>query len=208
MKGLILKDLYMAAKYCRAYALIALVFLGVSVVNGEDTFFLFYPCLLCGMIPANLLAYDERSKWLQYSATLPYSKAQIVSAKYVIGLMAQLVVLIATGIARSVQMRLSGNFNPAELVLLLETILLLSAFASSIAMPFMFRWGVEKGRIAYYVMIGVVCAGAIVAKDLIAVIPVQNATSVSLAPALCIGAAVLYGLSWLLSIRCFQTREL
>ena len=208
MKGLILKDLYMAAKYCRAYALIALVFLGVSVVNGEDTFFLFYPCLLCGMIPANLLAYDERSKWLQYSATLPYSKAQIVSAKYVIGLMAQLVVLIATGIARSVQMRLSGNSNPAELVLLLETILLLSAFASSIAMPFMFRWGVEKGRIAYYVMVGVVCAGAIVAKDLIAVIPVQNATSVSLAPALCIGAAVLYGLSWLLSIRCFQTREL
>lgn len=208
MKGLILKDLYMAAKYCRAYALIALVFLGVSVVNGEDTFFLFYPCLLCGMIPVNLLAYDERSKWLQYSATLPYSKAQIVSAKYVIGLMAQLVVLIATGIARSVQMRLSGNSNPAELILLLETILLLSAFASSIAMPFMFRWGVEKGRIAYYVMIGLVCAGAIVAKDLIAVIPVQNATSVSLAPALCIGAAVLYGLSWLLSIRCFQTREL
>lgn len=208
MKGLILKDLYMAAKYCRAYALIALVFLGVSVVNGEDMFFLFYPCLLCGMIPVNLLAYDERSKWLQYSATLPYSKAQIVSAKYVIGLMAQLVVLIATGIARSVQMRLSGNSNPAELILLLETILLLSAFASSIAMPFMFRWGVEKGRIAYYVMIGLVCAGAIVAKDLIAVIPVQNATSVSLAPALCIGAAVLYGLSWLLSIRCFQTREL
>lgn len=208
MKGLILKDLYMAAKYCRAYALIALVFLGVSVVNGEDTVFLFYPCLLCGMIPVNLLAYDERSKWLQYSATLPYSKAQIVSAKYVIGLMAQLVVLIATGIARSVQMRLSGNSNPAELVLLLETILLLSAFASSIAMPFMFRWGVEKGRIAYYVMIGLVCAGAVVAKDLIAVIPVQNATSVSLAPALCIGAAVLYGLSWLLSIRCFQTREL
>ena len=205
MKGLILKDLYMAAKYCRAYALIALVFLGVSVVNGEDTFFLFYPCLLCGMIPVNLLAYDERSKWLQYSATLPYSKAQIVSAKYVIGLMAQLVVLIATGIARSVQMRLSGNSNPAELVLLLGIILLLSAFASSIAMPFMFRWGVEKGRI---VMVGVVCAGAIIAKDLIAVIPVQNAASVSLAPALCIGAAVLYGLSWLLSIRCFQTREL
>lgn len=208
MKGLILKDLYMTAKYCRAYALFAVVFLGVSIVNGEDTFFLFYPCLLCGMIPVNLLAYDERSKWLQYSAALPYSKAQIVSAKYLIGLMAQLIVMIATGIARSVQMHLSGNSNPAQLLLLLGSVLLLSAFASSIAMPFMFRWGVEKGRIAYYVMVGLVCAGAILAKDLFTVLPVQNATAGSLAPVLCLGAAVLYGLSWILSIRCFQKREL
>ena len=98
MKGLILKDLYMAVKYCRAYALIAIVFLGFSVVNGDNMFFLFYPCLLCGMIPVNLLAYDERSKWLLYSAALPYSKTQLVTAKYLIGLMAQLVVLFATGV--------------------------------------------------------------------------------------------------------------
>lgn len=208
MKGLILKDLYMAAKYCRAYALIVVVFLGVSMVNGEETFFLFYPCLLCGMIPVNLLAYDERSKWLQYSATLPYSKAQIVSAKYLIGLMAQLVVLIATGIARAVQMHLSGNADPAELLLLLGSVLLLSAFASSVAMPFIFRWGVEKGRIAYYVMVGMVCAGTFVAEDMITVFPASIATAESLTPVLCLGAAVLYGLSWFLSVRYFQKREL
>lgn len=208
MKGLILKDLYMAAKYCRAYALIAVVFLGVSTVNGEDSFFLYYPCLLCGMIPVNLLAYDERSKWLQYSATLPYSKAQIVSAKYLIGLMAQLVVLVATGIARAVQMHLAGNSDPAKLLLLLGSVLLLSAFASSVAMPFIFRWGVEKGRIAYYVMVGLVCAGAFIAEDLIAVIPAGMSAAGSLTPMFCLTATGLYGLSWFLSIKCFQAREL
>ena len=207
MKGLILKDIYMAAKYCRAYALIAVVFLGMSVVNSENTFLLFYPCLLCGMIPVNLLAYDERSKWLQYSATLPYSKAQIVSAKYLIGLMAQLTVLAATLIAQTVRMYLNGCFSLSGLLLLLGTTLLLSAFASSIAMPFMFLWGVEKGRIAYYVMVGIVSAAAFVINDL-PMAPGGTEETVLLTPLLCLVSAVLYGLSWYLSIKSFTKREL
>ena len=207
MKGLILKDIYMAAKYCRAYALIAVVFLGMSVVNSENTFLLFYPCLLCGMIPVNLLAYDERSKWLQYSATLPYSKAQIVSAKYLIGLMAQLTVLAATLIAQTVRMYLNGCFSLSGLLLLLGTTLLLSAFASSIAMPFMFLWGVEKGRIAYYVMVGIVSAAAFVINDL-PMAPGGTEETVLLTPLLCLVSAVLYGLSWYLSIKSFAKREL
>jgi len=207
MKGLILKDLYMAVKYCRAYALIAIVFLGVSVVNGDNMFFLFYPCLLCGMIPVNLLAYDERSKWLLYSAALPYSKAQLVTAKYLIGLMAQLVVLFATGVAQAVRMHLDGSMDLAGLVLLLSTVLLLSALASSIAMPFMFRWGVEKGRIAYYVMIGIVCASSFLAEDLLQGIAAGSETVGGVTPLFCLGAAALYALSWYLSIKGYEKRQ-
>ena len=208
MKGLILKDLYMAVKYCRAYALIAIVFLGVSVVNGDNMFFLFYPCLLCGMIPVNLLAYDERSKWLLYSAALPYSKTQLVTAKYLIGLMAQLVVLFATGVAQAVRMHLDGSMDLAGLVLLLSTVLLLSALASSIAMPFMFRWGVEKGRIAYYVMIGIVCASSFLAEDLLQGIAAGSETVGGVTPLFCLGAAALYALSWYLSIKGYEKRQL
>lgn len=63
MKGLLLKDWYMMKKYCRAYLLIAVVFIAVSLFSNDNMFFVFYPCLLCGMIPVNLLAYDERSRW-------------------------------------------------------------------------------------------------------------------------------------------------
>lgn len=208
MKGLILKDLYMAVKYCRAYALIAIVFLGVSVVNGDNMFFLFYPCLLCGMIPVNLLAYDERSKWLLYSAALPYSKTQLVTAKYLIGLMAQLVVLFATGVTQAVRMHLDGSMDLAGLVLLLSTVLLLSALASSIAMPFMFRWGVEKGRIAYYVMIGIVCASSFLAEDLLQGIAAGSETVGGVTPLFCLGAAALYALSWYLSVKGYEKRQL
>ena len=81
MKGLLLKDLYMMRKYCRSYLLIAVVFIALSFASNQNLFFVFYPCLLCGMIPVNLLGYDERSRWLQYSGTMPYTRAQIVSCK-------------------------------------------------------------------------------------------------------------------------------
>ena len=55
MKGLLLKDWYMIQKYCRSYILITAVFIGISLENGENLFFTFYPCMLCGMIPVTLL---------------------------------------------------------------------------------------------------------------------------------------------------------
>ena len=62
MKGLILKDLYMMKHYCKSYLIIAIVFLIVSLSDTvANMFFLFYPCMLCGIIPINLLGYDERS---------------------------------------------------------------------------------------------------------------------------------------------------
>ena len=43
MKGLILKDLYMMRKYCKAYLLIAAVFISVSFASNDNLFFVFYP---------------------------------------------------------------------------------------------------------------------------------------------------------------------
>ena len=99
MKGLLLKDWYMMKKYCRMYIFIAAVFIAVSLVNNGNMFFVFYPCLLCGMIPVNLLGYDERSRWMQYSGTMPYTKTQIVSGKYLVGLLAQLTMLTVIRLA-------------------------------------------------------------------------------------------------------------
>ena len=41
MRGLLLKDLYMTAKYCRAYLLIAIVFIAVSFASSENLFMIF-----------------------------------------------------------------------------------------------------------------------------------------------------------------------
>ena len=144
MKGLLLKDLYMTKNYCKAYLLITVVFIAVSFAGSENLFFAFYPCLLCGMIPVNLLGYDERSRWLQYSETMPYTKGQIVSGKYLIGLGTQVAVLLVIGISQAIRMSIRGSFVLEEYLVLMMLLLIMALLASSITLPFMFKLGVEK----------------------------------------------------------------
>ena len=208
MKGLILKDLYMMVKYFRNYLLILLVFLAVSFVQEENLFFAFYPFLLCGMIPVNLLAYDERSHWDIYCSTLPVTRDMVVSAKYLIGLAVQGVVFLVSAIGQAVRIAMKGSFDWESYLVLMSLMAMLSLFSSSITLPFMFKLGVEKGRMAYYVMIGVVCGGAAIAgfafnEQLQATIPF----GVVLALGVVLAAAV-YALSWYLSIIFYRKREL
>lgn len=208
MKGLLLKDLYMAKKYCRIYLLIAVVFIAVSFASNDNLFFVFYPCLLCGMIPANLLGYDERSHWLQYSGTLPYTKEQIVSCKYLIGLMVQITILIVTGIAQAVKMSIDGTFELNNYTALMLVLLIMAMISSSISLPAMFKLGVEKGRIAYYVMIGVVCAGSAVASSVFGTDLQAEIQLDSILPILCFIGIGIYALSWYMSIVFYKKREL
>ena len=208
MKGLLLKDFYMMTKYCRAYVWISILFLAVSFVNSENMFFTFYPCLLVGMIPVNLLAYDERSRWLSYSGTLPYTKAQIVSGKYVIGLLAQVTMLLLTGIAQAVRMVHEQVFQWNNYLFLMVMLLLMSMVASSISLPFMFKWGVEKGRMAYYITIGVVCGGSVVATSLFQSQLQEPVSMQSQMPLLGLLGIGIYALSWYLSIVFYKKREL
>lgn len=208
MKGLLLKDWYMMKAYCRAYLLIAIMFIGLSIVNDDNLFFVFYPCLLCGMIPVNLLGYDERSRWIQYSGTLPYTKEQIVAAKYLTGLLSQAAMMAATGIVQGMKMAVSGDFVWNDFAVLMLLMLTVSTFASSIPLPFIFKLGVEKGRIAYYVMIGFVCCMSIMASKIFSSqmqIEIQaNLVFVILA---LVGIGV-YILSWYLSVIFYKKREL
>ena len=153
MKGLLLKDWYMMKKYCKSYIIIAVAFTVLSLASKGNMFFVFYPCLLCGMIPVNLLGYDERSRWMQYSGTMPYTKAQLVSAKYLIGLFSQTTMLVVMGIAQGIKTTVSGEFVFNDFIVLMLMMLITATLTSSISLPFIFKLGVEKGRTAYYLMI-------------------------------------------------------
>lgn len=208
MKGLLLKDLYMMAKYCRSYLLIAAVFIAVSFVGNDNMFFIFYPCLLCGMIPVNLLGYDERSRWLQYSETMPYSRAQIVSGKYLIGLGAQSAMLLVTSIAQAIRMNMNNSFSASDYLVMIMLLLIMSMLSSSICLPFIFKLGVEKGRMAYYVMVGIVCGGSVVASTVLRDAMQSGIKPNGVLALVAILGIAIYALSWYLSIVFYKKREL
>ena len=207
MKGLLLKDLYMIKAYCKSYVLMTVVFMAASFFGG-NTFFIYYPCLLCGMIPVNLLAYDEQSRFMQYSVSLPVSRAQFVSEKYLVGLVSQIAVLFATGLVQGIRMRVNGIFALDEFAVIMLSLTLVSMLASAIPMPLVFRNGVEKGRLAYYVMIGIVCGSGVLFSKIFSNHLLNDLPAGIIFTALMILGIVAYVLSWYLSIVFYKKREL
>ena len=88
MRGLLRKDFYLLWSYCRLMPLFLLAFIIFSAFSsdGQSPFFIYYPCILSSTLPVNLLAYDDAEHWLTYCDTLPVTRRQYVSGKYIMSL--------------------------------------------------------------------------------------------------------------------------
>ena len=208
MSGLLLKELYMARKYCRLHLVITVLFLGMAMLpSAENLFLLFYPSAMASFIPVTLLSYDTQSKWDVYFDTLPTSRAQYVSAKYLIGLILGELVLALTAVTQLLAIRLNGEIGLNQLLPLLWGLQAITLVLPTLYLPPIFKLGVEKGRIWSLVMIAVNFGGGsrltVGVKDWGSFSLPGNFTAWLL-----LGAVVLYALSWLLSIRLYRSREL
>lgn len=208
MSGLLIKDGYLAWAHFKMYILMVLVFSLLSAADPGNFFLVFYPCMLCGMIPVNLMAYDERSKWDVYTALMPFTRAQIVTSKYLVGIIGQGIILTLVAVVNIVRMALSGGVDWQYLFDLMGMMIMLASVSVALPLPFIFRSGVEKGRMGYYVMIGMSGVGSGVMGGLLG----DNVNAFSL-PELAVPVMILvgigvYGLSWWLSVKFYEKREL
>lgn len=205
MKGLLRKDLYMTAAYCRTYLLILVVFLAAGAAKNENSFFLIYPMIIGMMLPVSLIGYDERFKWHVTCDALPVSRAQAVSSKYILTLLMVGLVFLLTMLVQAVVMTRQGT--PEKLRELPGLLLPIGLAGPALLLPVIFRLGVEKGRIFYYLLVGVVCAAAVIFGS--GVSPEDPTARVQLPGALLVLAgAALFALSWLLAIFLYKKREL
>ena len=207
MKGLLLKDWYLAKKYCRTHFIIAIIFLAVAIGEVNNLFFLTYPCIFIATIPTVLLSYDERSKWDEYCGTMPVSKAQVVSEKFIFGLLVTLPVIILSAIVQMIIQKRAGAIDFGYVLEIVSILLLVSALVTAVTLPFMIKLGVEKGRIAYFVMIGLATALAVFLPNIINA-DLSSEVNVNFAPLAILAAIALYAVSWYLSILFYKKREI
>ena len=200
MKGLILKDLYMAKSHLRFFILLIFGFVLLATFSSENTFFLFYPAILAGTVPFSLLAYDEQSKWNQYCATLPVSRKTIVSARYVTACIFFFPVLLLIALLQP----FSPSFHAESYVLNLSLLIVMGLLTPTVLLPLTFRFGVDKGRLFYYFIIGSFCALSVTAANISELAGKVSAVPVFVLP---IAVIILFILSWLLSIRIYERKE-
>lgn len=204
MKGLLLKDFYVAAKNLRVYFLIAVIFIGGVIIDKNNIYFLYLLSMMGGIIPVTLLSFDERSGWTKYSLVLPYTQNQIVSSKYVIGIILPFAVSIL-----SAALMWFLKYSSEDIFLFFITSVSLSLAVPAVCLPFSFKLGVEKGRIAYYAALALI----IVPSAFLGGNAAENAKPVLMLGSLDIIviisgiAALLYALSWLLSVKIMKIME-
>lgn len=206
MKGLLLKDFYNMKKCCWTFLIIILVFTIVSVFGDNNSFFIAYPVIIAGMIPVTLISYDERSRWDVYCDTLPYSRAQVVASKYIFTILLVAASVVFVGLAQIAKMFRADLFVWDGYFSLLGCLMVLGAISPGIILPFIFKFGAEKGRYAYFVMIFVACIGSGILGDVLKYI--SESEIMTWLPAICIlGSILLFTISWKVSVVFYQKRE-
>lgn len=208
MKALIYKDFVAIWKYCRSYILMCAVFLICSVFVEEYSFLQMYPLIFMGMLVNTLIAYDERDKWDRQVLTMPVTRRQYVTGKYLTGLILQGTVLALTAAAHALQLCRFGNFTWNGYWMDLVMMLLLASAAPSVILPFVFKNGSEKGRMAYLIALASVFAIAYGAVAILSKLGMlQNQVQIPFAPMVAGLALLLYPASWALSVHWYEKRE-
>lgn len=208
MKGLITKDLFMIAKHFKLYFLLDVIFIIAAFFSPETVSFMMVPVLISGIIPISLLAYDERSRWTEYSGVLPYSRTQIVSAKYLMGLLMQSVMCAVLYIMLLITGAYYGNFDPAGSAVTVMMLFVFTTFFPAVCLPFCFAFGTERGRISCMAVSGALIAASVAlgSTDVSDDITTQD-IAMTIPPFIWVVIIALYALSWLLSIAIYNKKE-
>ena len=201
MKGLVWKDIYTLLKQAK-FILLLMVLFACLPGYSMSAFAIFYGA----MLPITALAYDERSKWDELAAMMPYSVNEIVGSKYVLGLLLVGVITALSIAARIVIGIIKAAPFDAEGIISILILACLSLVLLMVDLPLMFRLGVEKGRIIYILLTcGGVVAGVSYIDQLMAVLDSMMVSTMLLIVLLV--TAVGLGVSYCISARIYRVRR-
>ena len=205
MKALLMKDFYTLWRQLKVYLLVMLV---ISVFNGA--FGNIFITIWAALLPYTAMAYDERSKWDQMAAMMPYSTRDIVVSKYVMGWLCTAAAALFAMVLQLLQTVLG---SPLAAFAPMDNLMgcCASLCVLAITLPLMFRFGVEKGRLMMFLIIFLVC-GSAGALSSIAVSVDHTAGGLSgpfaaLMAVLPIAAAALTAVSVPLSMKFYARRQ-
>lgn len=204
MKGLLLKDFHMAARYLRFYFIFLLLFVVGSARSDNIFLLLLFPLVLLAAVPMSLYSYDEKNGWERYCGAMPYSRRQLVSAKYIFALLLFVLELLLFAAAQAAAV-LWGTAE-WETYWLRLSVVPLGLLSTCVLLPAVFRLGTERGRIAYYVSLGLL--GVLLAllnySDVRAVVALPGVWCFL---ASLTGVLLLFAVSWCAAVRSYQKRE-
>lgn len=156
MKGLFYKEARCLWHFGKTYLLILVIFLGLALYQSTDSsggaVWMLYPIFFAGTLPASLIGDDEKSGWQSCCDTLPVTRRQIVTVKYITCLVtAAAVCLLAVPVVLL-------RHDTVAAMPFLAMMAPVGLIVPSVMLPTTYKLGATKGRVVYIVMLMVVAA--------------------------------------------------
>lgn len=205
MGGLILADLLTMGRMYKIFSILIVLALATCAFGGGLVIVSLVCALMVGQYVTGAIAYDETSRWQQYCLTMPFSRRQLVTEKYLLTILCGGCAWLLCALALALQTALDRGVTREELPAILAVLLAMEFLSPALSLPVLFRVGTQKGRIVnfvayvavYMVGYGVVSRGGVFLMQLAPALP-----------ALCVVAsALLLALSWALACRFYARRE-
>ncbi len=206
MTGLLVKDCLTLVKQMKIFLVIIIVF---SIVPGYNmsAFAIVYSALL----PMTALAYDERSKWDMLASMMPYRPRDMVLSKYLLGIGAVLAAVILSCVTQTVINAVRHTAAEPGFIAGSAVMFCAGLITLSLLLPFMFRFGVEKGRIALFVIVGLAAVAAVFlsgrSEDAASFYASESISLSAVAGVIGAAAAVILIVSVLISVRIYSRKE-
>lgn len=161
IKGLILKDLLQLKSYKKTIILYMVIFIGTALtqenIDGVQGMLVVMLILGFGMFGMATFNYDELAKADRYILSLPTTKKYIVLSKYIL-VICSIIIGAIIGILASYIIIFTMNKqlpNIEELILVALGGILSIGFVQSIQIPYIYKFGAEKGRLQIFIFTGI-----------------------------------------------------
>lgn len=213
MKGLLYKEFYSLVemsnfKLTVVFMLVSLIFGAIGVMP----FMLFFIPIVMAILPRSVMMYDENCKWQQFSLVLPYSRRDIVTAKYITTLSVCAASSLTSVVAYSIASIIKGSFNMTEVAFIGLVGCALALLIPSLALPLELKFGTAKAKYATMLIGGLLgCGGGMLAgvtgTDLVAKLTPSGVSAAVIPVAAITVGLVIFALSWFAAVKLYETRE-
>lgn len=213
MKGLLKKEWFVLWNKPIMILLPVMIFIMTGLSTKSMALILYLP-LYAGILPVSLITTDETSRWERFALGMPYSRKEMVSAKY---LMSILLVFIGTLLTAVILLLFLNNaFTLQQSVLTVAAIAAGSLLLPSVLLPLNLKFGTAKARLALFVLLAVCGSVSAIALnhegedvqfnlfEKIAAWGLSPALLTVLLPA---AAAILMAASWAVSVLIYRRKQ-
>lgn len=214
MLSLMKKETLICKKYFLMMGVIGVFYLILGLSNDQMNSIVYMFVLICGITGVTTISMDDMAKWDYTVLTLPFTRRQIIGAKYLYGILATIAGVIYSTIAEIIRYSIYHN---TDMYLHGITVCLITGvifFYLSLLTPLIYKFGSEKSRIYTFIIILLpiiivfILSQIGIIPDLdtidLAAFAKENIYLAFLVPVI---GLVLYALSFLLTLSIYRKKE-